>query len=173
MKKENVILVNENDEFIGEMEKYEAHQKGLLHRAVSVFIVDKEGNWLLQQRAKSKYHSGQLWSNACCTHPAPNETTLDSANRRLFEEMGMNCELNEIFNFTYKIKLDNEMTEHELDHVYIGITNDLPNINLSEVMNWKKIKYKDLLEDVAQNPMKYTVWFKQIYQRVQLFLEKQ
>src|SRR5687768_14206462 len=115
-----VILVNEQDEPVGTMEKLEAHQKGLLHRAFSVFVVNKNGEMLLQQRAQDKYHSGGLWTNTCCSHPLPGENVLDASHRRLMEEMGFDCPLREIFSFTYRAEFDNGLTEHEFDHVFFG-----------------------------------------------------
>lgn len=161
-----VILVDNDDNQIGVSEKMEAHRKALLHRAVSVFIINSKGEWLLQRRALSKYHSNGLWTNTCCSHPYPNETSVDAANRRLIEEMGMKSQLNELFSFTYKEVLDNELTEYELDHVFIGISDENPKINLDEVMDWKYINFGDLKKDIELNPNKYTVWFKKIYERV-------
>ena len=120
---EKVILVDKTDHQIGEMEKQEAHIKGLLHRAFSIFIFNSKGDVLLQQRAFHKYHSGGLWTNTCCSHPRNGETTIQAANRRLMEEMGMSCSLTEEFSFIYKAKLDNDLYEHELDHVLFGIPN--------------------------------------------------
>lgn len=163
---EQVILVNDNDEEIGTMEKMEAHRKAQLHRAVSVFLFNKKGEWLLQQRAKEKYHSNRLWSNTCCTHPLPGETNIEAANRRLMEEMGMSCDLKKIFSFTYYEALDNELTEHELDHVFVGVTEDLPEINPSEVMDYKFINYAELRDEIDRNADKYTVWFRKIVEKV-------
>jgi len=165
-----VILVDSDDNQIGVSEKMEAHRKALLHRAVSVFICNTKGEWLLQRRALSKYHSNGLWTNTCCSHPHPNETSIDAANRRLKEEMGMECKLKELFNFTYKEILDNELTEYEFDHVFLGITDDTPKINIEEVMEWKYISFIDLKNDIEQNPNNYTVWFKKIFERVKLHL---
>ena len=161
-----VILVDKNDNPLGTMEKMEAHRKALLHRAVSVFIVNTKGDWLLQQRAHDKYHSGCLWTNACCTHPYPGESVLEAARRRLTEEMGIQCELRELFDFIYKEKLDNELTEYELDHVFIGYTDALPHVDKQEVAGWKSIPYHELENDVLENPSGYTVWFKKVYQKV-------
>ncbi len=166
MKEELVILVDNYDNEIGMMEKIEAHKKALLHRAVSVFICNSKGEWLLQQRAKTKYHSNSLWTNTCCTHPYPEESNLKAAQRRLFQEMGLVSELTEIFSFTYNEKLDNQLTENEFDHVFIGITNQLPQINANEVMNWKYVSYENLTKDISQNPDNYTVWFKKIVEKV-------
>lgn len=165
---ENVILVDEKDNEIGLMAKTEAHKKALLHRAISVFIFNSNGEWLLQRRALTKYHSGGLWTNACCTHPLPNESNIDAANRRLKEEMGMHCSLKELFSFTYKETLDNELTEHELDYVFIGITDLMPVINTDEVAEFKYIKYDSLILDIRNNPSHYTVWFMKIIERVHL-----
>lgn len=170
-KIEKVILVDENDKVIGEMEKIEAHVKALLHRAISVFIVNSKGEWLIHQRAFNKYHSNGLWTNTCCSHPYPKETSLDAANRRLMEEMGMKAPLQEIFAFTYKEALDNQLTEHELDRVFIGFSDDKPEPNADEVSAWKYIDFEELRKDVKNNPENYTVWFKKIYERVEEHLE--
>ena len=163
---EKVILVDEHDKQIGLMEKMEAHQKALLHRAISIFICNTKGEWLLQRRAMSKYHSAGLWTNTCCTHPLPNEENIDAAHRRLSFEMGMQSDLTEIFSFTYNEKLDNELTEYEFDHVFLGVTNQIPNFNTDEVMDYKYLSFSDLTEDIFKNPNNYTVWFKKIVQRV-------
>ena len=164
---ENVILVDEHDVEIGLMAKTEAHKKGLLHRAISVFIFNSNGEWLLQRRALTKYHSSGLWTNSCCTHPLPNENNVDAAHRRLQQEMGMQGNLQELFSFTYCELLDNELTENELDHVFIGITDTLPTINLEEVAEFKYISYEELEADIRNNASAYTAWFNKIYFRVQ------
>jgi len=161
-----VILVDRKDMEKGIMEKMEAHHKAILHRAISVFICNSNGEWLLHRRSIEKYHSSGLWTNASCTHPYPGETNQDAANRRLMEEMGMKCELTELFSFIYKEKLDNELTEHEFDHVFLGITDEKPVINTNEVMDWKYMAYNDLKEDIEKNPADYTVWFKKIVGKV-------
>jgi isopentenyl-diphosphate delta-isomerase len=163
---EKVILVDEKDHEIGTMEKMEAHRKGLLHRAISVFIIDNSGNWLLQKRATGKYHSNGLWSNTACSHPLPNETILQAANRRLDQEMGIKADLIKIFDFIYHEPLDANLFEHELDHVFLGITNDLPKPNPEEVSDWKLINFNDLNGDIQSHPENYTVWFKKIYELV-------
>ncbi len=165
-KKDFVILVDENDNEIGAMQKMEAHQKALLHRAISVFVCNSNGDWLLQRRALHKYHSNGLWTNTSCSHPFPGESSLDAANRRLFEEMGLTADLVEIFSFTYKEPLDNKLTEYELDHVFFGITDDKPIINADEVYDWKYIPFNELQADVIMNPENYTVWFLKIFNRV-------
>jgi isopentenyl-diphosphate delta-isomerase len=165
-KEDYVILVDENDIEIGAMQKMEAHQKALLHRAISVFVCNLNGEWLLQKRALKKYHSNGLWTNTSCSHPFPGESNLDAANRRLREEMGLEADLSEIFSFTYKESLDNELTEYELDHVFFGITDDKPVINPDEVDDWKYISFIDLEADIKKNPINYTVWFLKIFNRV-------
>ncbi len=170
-KIEKVILVEENDKVLGEMEKMEAHLNGLLHRAISVFIINSKGEWLIHQRAFNKYHSNGLWTNTCCSHPYPEETSVDAANRRLMQEMGMKAPLQEIFAFTYKEELDNQLTEHELDRVFIGLCDDKPEPNADEVSNWKYINFEELKTDVKNNPENYTVWFKKIYERVEEHLK--
>jgi isopentenyl-diphosphate delta-isomerase len=160
-----VILVDEQDRELGTLEKMEAHQKALLHRAISVFIINTKGEWLLQQRTLDKYHSKGLWTNTCCSHPMPGETTLQAAHRRLHEEMGLQSDLKEVFSFSYIQELENGLTEHEYDHVFVGVTDDLPEPHPDEVMDFKYISYSDLKKDIVQNPQNYTVWFRLIYER--------
>jgi isopentenyl-diphosphate delta-isomerase len=157
---EFVILVDEHNNEIGLMEKLEAHQKALLHRAFSIFILNSKGELLLQQRALNKYHSGGLWTNTCCSHPRAKEQTIDAAHRRLKEEMGFDCELTEKFSFLYKAPFDNGLTEHELDFIFIGEFNGIPNINPQEVKDYAWMMIDDVLLDVKQFPNKYTEWFK-------------
>lgn len=167
-----VILVDENDRQVGIMEKMEAHRKAYLHRAISVFIVNKKGEWILQRRASEKYHSGGLWTNTCCTHPQPGESDLEAANRRLMQEMGIETELKEIYHFIYKEELDNNLTEYELDHVFIGETNTFPVPDPVEVSEWKAVKFQDLKKDIITNPGNYTVWFKKIFSEVSELINK-
>ena len=166
MSKTYVILVDSNDNQVGVEEKMVAHEKALLHRAVSVFIINSKGEWLLQQRAMNKYHSKGLWTNTCCSHPFPGELALDAAARRLQEEMGLKAEINEIFSFLYREDLDNGLTEHELDHVFVGYSDELPVPNADEVMAWKYIAFDDLKADITYHPANYTVWFKMIFEKV-------
>jgi isopentenyl-diphosphate delta-isomerase len=167
MQQEQVILVNESDEPIGEMEKMLAHEKGVLHRAFSVFIFNTKGEVLLQQRALSKYHSPGLWTNTCCSHPRPGETTEEAAHRRLKEEMGFDCILQHKFIFIYKVQFDNGLYEHELDHVYTGVYEEEPSINPDEVNMYKWMKWEQLLEDVNKNMADYTFWLRQILEQHQ------
>lgn len=169
---DQVILVDKNDNEIGFEEKMEAHKKGLLHRAISVFILDSSGKWLIQKRAFSKYHSRGLWSNTACSHPQPEETELQAAERRLMQEMGLKADLQEVFKFIYNEKLDNNLTEHELDHVFIGITDSLPIPNSEEVSDFKYLDYNSLIEDINQYPDRYTVWFKKIVDQVESHIKK-
>lgn len=165
MKEENVILVNTNDEPVGLMPKMEAHEKAVLHRAFSVFIMNNKGETMLQQRAKDKYHSPLLWTNTCCSHQRDGETNIEAGKRRLMEEMGFETELKELFSFIYKAAFDNGLTEHELDHVMMGTYTGEPTINPAEVENWKWMHPKAIKEDMAQNPDTYTAWFKIIFER--------
>lgn len=158
-----VILVNEQDEAIGLMEKMEAHEKGLLHRAFSILIFNSEGEMLLQQRALTKYHSPGLWTNACCSHPRSGETILEAANRRLSEEMGMQTELSVLTHFIYKADFDNGLIEHELDYVVKGITNENPTINPDEVNAFRWISISDLITWVNTSPTDFTVWFLELF----------
>ena len=157
---DQVVLVNEDDMEIGLMPKLEAHQKGVLHRAFSVFIFNSNGEMLLQQRAFGKYHSEGLWSNTCCSHPLPAESAHHGAVRRLSEEMGISADLQFLFTFQYRVKLENGLTENELDHVFWGISDDEPNINVSEANDFKYMKMADIKADMNQKPEAYTEWFK-------------
>lgn len=160
---EYVVLVNENDEQLGLMEKQQAHVAGLLHRAFSVFVFNSNGETLLQKRAEGKYHSPGLWTNTCCSHPRENETYKEAAHRRVKEEMGFECELEEKFHFIYKAKLDNDLYEHELDHVFVGNFEGEILINEEEVSDFKWISMEELISDIDSNPEKYTAWFKIIF----------
>jgi isopentenyl-diphosphate Delta-isomerase len=166
MAEEQVILVDENDIAIGTMGKMEAHEKALLHRAFSVFIFNSNNELLLQRRALSKYHSGGLWTNTCCSHPKPEEKTEDAARRRLMEEMGMKAKLEHKLSFIYKTPFDNGLTEHEFDHVYFGITNDAPVINTDEVDSFRYITIPELKKEVSENPELFTSWFKIVLNKI-------
>ena len=163
---EEVILVDRNDLAVGTEEKIKAHELALLHRAFSVFVFNKNGELMLQQRALHKYHSPGLWTNTCCSHPRPGEETLDAAHRRLQEEMGFDCELQWKFSFIYKAPFDNGLTEHEFDHVFFGTYDHKPIINRDEVEAWKWVKMDSLLADVRKNPGDYTVWFRIALQKM-------
>jgi isopentenyl-diphosphate delta-isomerase len=156
---EFVVLVDEQDNAIGTMEKQQAHIEGVLHRAFSIFIFNSEKELLLQKRASSKYHCGGLWTNACCSHPRENENTQDAANRRLEEEMGMQCSLTPIFTFVYKAGFENGLTEHEFDHVFFGESNQTPKINTEEVEAYRYISMDDLQQEIKEFPEKFTPWF--------------
>ena len=161
---EQVILVNEKDEPIGLMGKMEAHEKGLLHRAFSVFVFNSKQEVLLQQRAACKYHSPNLWTNTCCSHPRAGETNQQAGERRLQEEMGLQVPLQEVFSFIYKAPFDNGLTEHEYDHVLIGYSDAQPQINREEVASWKWLSLEAIKEDILQAPERYTAWFKIIFE---------
>jgi len=163
MKEEFVILVDKKDTQIGLMPKMEAHEKGLLHRAFSVFIFNDKDELMLQQRASDKYHSPLLWTNTCCSHQRDGETSLQAGKRRLQEEMGFTCNLEEVFWFIYKAPFDNGLTEHELDHVLIGKFNKTPKINKSEVENYKWMPLEAVKNDMENKPEIYTEWFKIIF----------
>ncbi|HDZ03664.1 hypothetical protein LCGC14_0128490 [marine sediment metagenome] len=165
MKEEQVILVNQNNEQIGTMPKMEAHEKAVLHRAFSVFIINDKGEIMLQQRAASKYHSPLLWTNTCCSHQRVGESNIEAGKRRLQEEMGFQAELKELFSFIYKAPFDNGLTEHEYDHVMLGSFNSEPNINLEEVEAWKWMSPELVKEDISNNPDEYTAWFKIIFEK--------
>lgn len=158
-----VILVDENDQQIGLMEKIEAHQKALLHRAFSVFIYNDKNELMIQQRALHKYHSPGLWTNTCCSHQRKGESNIEAGKRRLFEEMGFTTNLQETISFIYKAPFDNGLTEHEYDHVLVGKYNDNPNPNPEEVSSWRWISLETLQQYIEKHPENYTEWFKIIF----------
>lgn len=160
-----IQLVDINDHPIGLADKTIAHRQGLLHRAISVIIYNTDGHMLLQQRAADKYHSPLLWTNAACTHPLPTEAPIDAAYRRLQEEMGIACTLQHQYSFVYKAILDNNMIEHEYDHVFIGITNQLPDINEAEVADYKYLAPEHIALQLQQSPEWFTAWFKIIFEK--------
>jgi isopentenyl-diphosphate delta-isomerase len=157
---QEVILVNELDEVIGSMEKMEAHEKALLHRAFSVFLFDRKGNMLLQKRAATKYHSPSLWTNACCSHPMPGESTQQAALRRLQEELGITATINKAFHFTYKAEFDNGLTEHEFDHVFVGEFDDELFLNKEEVSDTCYKSMNEIKNEIEHHAGNYTEWFK-------------
>ena len=163
---EEVILVNENDVETGVMEKMEAHHKGALHRAFSVFVFNDKNEMLLQQRAFSKYHSGGLWTNSCCSHPRPGEETLEAATRRLKEEMGFETALHKIFDFTYKAHFENGLTEHEFDHVFSGHYNGVVHPNPDEVCGFEWLSMDAIGARLEQNPSEFTAWFRIAFPKI-------
>ena len=160
---EFVVLVDESDQELGVMEKHQAHVAGVLHRAFSVFVFNSTGELLLQQRAADKYHSPLLWTNTCCSHPRKNETYLEAAHRRLQEEMGFDCKLEEKFHFIYKAQLGERLFEHELDHVFVGYFDGPISINPEEVEDTKWISMEEMELDMKNNPENYTIWFRIIF----------
>ena len=165
MKEEQVILVNEKDEKIGLMAKMEAHEKALLHRAFSIFIFNDKNELMLQQRAAHKYHSPLLWTNTCCSHQRDGESNIEAGKRRLQEEMGFVCEIEEKTSFIYKAPFDNGLTEHELDHVMVGHFNESPVINIDEVESFKWMTLEEVKNDMKLKPEIYTEWFKIIFEK--------
>lgn len=160
MEEEQVILVNEEDVPQGTMGKLEAHQKGILHRAFSIYLLNDKNELLLQRRALHKYHSAGLWTNTCCGHPRPNELTEEAALRRLHEEMCIQTSINESFKFNYKVAFENGLTEHEYLHVFVGKFLGDPKPNKSEAMDWKWQKIERVFEDLDTMPTQFTEWFK-------------
>lgn len=161
-----VVLVDEKDHPIGQMDKLKAHKTGKLHRAFSVFLFNGQGEMLIHQRAAGKYHGGGLWTNACCSHPQPGEDTYESATERLKYEMGLTCELQALFSFTYRVEVENNLIEHEYDFVFVGYTDEQPLPNREEVQDYRWITPKDLLQEVDQHPGMFTTWFKMAIPRV-------
>ncbi len=166
MESNKLILVDKEDREIGTMNKMEAHRKGLLHRAFSVLLFNDNGELLLQKRAANKYHSGGLWTNTCCSHPMPGESIAIAAKRRLMEEMGIDMSPEYVYKFIYRTDLDHNLIEHELDHVFKGTYNGIPDINPLEVESWKYVSIPDLREDMRKSPQCYTVWFRIIMEEV-------
>lgn len=164
---DQLILVNERDEPVGTCEKMEAHQKGLLHRAFSIFIFDSKGRMLLQQRALKKYHSGGCWTNACCSHPFPAEDNGDAAIRRLHEEMGFSTPLTKVFDFCYRADVDNGLTEHEFDHVFIGVYEGPVQLNPDEAMDYCYKSMQEIRESMELHAERYTPWFRIAFPRVE------
>ena len=162
---EMVVLVDERDNEMGTMEKMEAHEKGLLHRAFSVFVMNSSGETMMQKRADHKYHSGGLWTNTCCSHPRQGEGIEEAVHRRLMEEMGFDCEVRKMFDFIYRADLDQGLTEHEFDHLFIGYFDGTPKINPDEVSEWKWMSIEEIQKDLVAHPENYTEWFKIIFER--------
>jgi isopentenyl-diphosphate delta-isomerase len=171
-KEQLLVLVNENDEPIGLMEKMEVHQKALLHRAFSVFLFNSKGEMLLQRRALEKYHSGGLWTNTCCSHPYPDETPGKAATRRMREELGFETAVHPAFSFIYKAALDNELTEYEFDHVLIGVYDGQVFPNKDEVVDYCYMNMDELRGNIANHPDNYTEWFKIALPMLEQYLDK-
>ena len=165
MKEEKVLLVDTQDRVLGTMSKLEAHQKGVLHRAFSVFILNRQNALMLQQRAWDKYHSPGLWTNTCCSHQREGEDSLAAGKRRLQEEMGLEVPLTPLFTFIYKAPFDNGLTEHELDHVLLGYSEQSPNPNPQEVTDWQWMPLEEVQRKLTEQPEQFTVWFKIIFER--------
>lgn len=157
---DHVILVDAEDNALGTMEKMEAHRKGLLHRAFSVVLLNSKGEVLLQKRASSKYHSGGLWTNTCCSHPLPGESLSHATQRKLQQEMGICPPIEPAFKFIYRVELEKDLVEHEFDHVFAGTFDGEPRINKDEVDDWKFVNLAQLRQDTLENPDRYTHWFR-------------
>jgi isopentenyl-diphosphate Delta-isomerase len=170
---ERIVLVDQtghdllnSDGSVRTLEKLEAHRQGILHRAVSVFIFNKDNYLLLQKRASKKYHSPDKWSNTCCTHPFPGETPQAAASRRLKEEMGLECELTEAFTFLYSAGLDHSLIENEFDHIFIGFSDENPVPDPNEVFEWKWIALQELTQEILNNPEMFSVWLRYMYPKL-------
>ncbi len=166
----DLILVDENDSPLGTMEKMEVHQKAMLHRAFSIFIFNSKGDMLLHQRAANKYHSAGLWTNACCSHPRNGQQTIEAAEKRLQEEMGFTIPLKKAFDFTYKASLDNGLTEHEYDHVFIGSYDGDIHPDADEVKDFCFVSMNEIRSSIHSHPQKYTEWFKIAFPKVEEYL---
>ena len=173
MKEQELVLVTEDDLPIGTMDKMEVHRKGFLHRAFSVFIFDRQGRMLLQQRAPQKYHGGLLWTNACCSHPYPGEEVAAAAQRRLKEELGFTTPLQKIFSFTYRAEVENNLIEHEFDHVFAGEYEGKIHMNETEVCNYMYRQLEEIKNDLAGNPEQFTSWFRIAFPRIEAWWSEQ
>jgi len=169
---EHVILVNEVDKEIGTMEKMLAHERAELHRAISIFIFNEKGEMLLQQRATTKYHSGGLWTNACCSHPRPGENVQSAAIRRLQEELGFETPLTKVFDFVYKASFDNGLTEHEFDHVFVGKYDGTIQPDIHEVQDYCYKSMEEIERSLQSHPHKYTAWFSLAFPRIYEWLKQ-
>jgi isopentenyl-diphosphate delta-isomerase len=170
-KENDVILVDEHDNEVGTLEKLAAHREGLLHRAFSVFLFDSVDRCLLHRRAEDKYHSGGLWTNACCSHPRPGETTLAAARRRLFEELGITCMLMPAFSFVYRAEFDSGLIEYEYDHVFVGRFDGEPVPDPEEVAAWAWMTRKEIDTALRVRPAQFSYWFRACYEKVQRYKE--
>lgn len=166
MDRNKVIVVDKYDHPLGEMDKLEAHTTGTLHRAFSVFIFNSDGEMLIHQRAAGKYHGGGLWTNACCSHPQPGEDIMESARARLNDEMGIDCLLHKAFTFIYNSPVENGLTEHEYDHVFIGYTDQIPEPDPLEVQHFYWMQIEPLREFIREHEEMFTVWFRMAFERV-------
>lgn len=169
---EYIIEVDKDDKEIGRIEKMEAHYKGVLHRAFSIFIFNSNNQLLLQKRNKTKYHSAGLWTNSCCSHPRYGESLEDAAKRRLKEEMGFTCEVKEIFSFVYQVSFENNLNENEYDHVFVGKYDGEVIPNKSEVEDFKWCDISEVKSDIMRNPHLYTFWFKIVVDKVIEFMDE-
>lgn len=169
---EKIILVDRKDREIGTGEKLEVHKKGRLHRAFSIFVFNSRGGMLIQKRARGKYHSGGLWTNTCCSHPKAGENLEEAVHRRLKQEMGFDCPLKEVFSFIYKVKFENGLYEHELDHVFVGRHEGKPVSNPEEYEEWKWVSMKELKKDISRNPGNYTYWFRIAVEKLDSHIQK-
>jgi len=170
---DQVILVDEQDNALGSMEKMEAHRTACLHRAFSVFLFDKQERMLLQKRAEGKYHSPNLWTNTCCSHPKPGETVVAAAKRRLQEEIGISTTVNKAFDFIYKASLDQGMTEYEFDHVMVGLFEGPVFPNQLEVADYLYVSLDEIANDLKVKPDEYTVWFQIAFPKLKEWLQTQ
>jgi isopentenyl-diphosphate Delta-isomerase len=170
---ESVVLVDESDREIGIEEKLVAHQNGgRLHRSISIYVFNHSGELLIQKRSLTKYHSPGLWSNTCCSHPRPGEAVMAAAHRRLSEEIGIDCEMKDVFGYLYKGDVGSGLTEWEYGHVIIGHYHGTPHVDLNEVADWKWVQTDWLKRDVQDHPEKYTAWFGGVLDAIEAYLEK-
>lgn len=168
----DVIVVDETDRPVGRMEKLAAHESGALHRAFSIFLFDRDGRWLLQQRHPEKYHSGGLWTNTCCSHPRPGDDTVEAADARLMEEMGISAPLEPAFSFTYRVEFDEGLVEHELDHVLVGRFDGEPTPDPVEAIDWRWVTTDELFEELTEHPDRFTYWFRLVAERVRRHVDE-
>jgi isopentenyl-diphosphate delta-isomerase len=166
MKRNQVVLVDTSDREVGVMDKMEAHRTGALHRAFSIFLLNSKGQMLIHQRAVGKYHGAGLWTNACCSHPQPGEDVKTSAMERLRFEMGLQCDIEKLFSFVYRASVENNLIEHEYDHVFLGYSDAIPQPHTDEVHQYRWIYPTELVEEIQRHPETFTFWFREAIHRV-------
>jgi len=158
-----IVLVDANDVPQGVASKIEVHLRGLKHRALSVLVRNRTGDMLVHRRNPAKYHSGGLWTNACCSHPRPGEPAGEAARRRLAEEMGVHCEVKPLFTAQYRAAVSNGYIEDEVVHVFGGTYEGPIAPDPAEVAEWKWMPLAKLTEELMRRPERYTIWFRHYF----------
>ena len=160
-EEDRLVLVDSNDRETGTSSKAECHDgAGVLHRAFSLFVFNRDGALLIHQRHASKRLWPNFWSNSCCSHPRAGEDIDVAVHRRLEQELGLNADLHYLYKFEYVAPFGDAGTEHELCWVYAGTTDATPTVNITEIANWRWVAPDALDAELAQTPQHFTPWFK-------------